>query len=170
MKQIVSHRRKDVFYDEDRKEYICVFKPKWNNRLKFFLRFRKYPGHNFKFISDELNKLGIKTPKVVAYDKYKVVTKEVVGEDLNHYRELEKYPELWEDFVSIVVKILKADIYSGDLHYGNFIYSKGEIYLLDLEDYRKVTLCKRDNKEMIRRISGKIDAKIYQAIIERVKK
>ena len=69
----------------------------------------------------------------------------------------------------MVTKLLKNNIYSGDLSFDNFFIKNNEIIVIDLEDYRKVNFFKRDRKEAIRRLHGKINEKIIEKIENNLK-
>lgn len=170
VEQIVNHRRKEVFYDYENKKYISIFKPKFINKIKFFLRLRRYPGWNFKYISDELNKLGLKTPRILSVGKYRVETEEIKGESLKAYKDFEKYIKYWEKYIDCVALIINAGIYCGDFNYGNFFIVDEELYLLDLEDYRKTDFIGRGKEEAIRRLKKTVkDRWIFDKIIAKIK-
>lgn len=69
----------------------------------------------------------------------------------------------------MVTKLLKNNIYSGDLSFDNFFVKNNEIIVIDLEDYRKVKFFKRDRKEAIRRLYGKINEDIIEKIENNLK-
>ena len=79
MKLINKHKHSEVYYNEETDEFIKLFFPKFSKRIKYFFGLRKYPGHNFKFISEELNRLGISTAEITDYDKYSITTKNIDG-------------------------------------------------------------------------------------------
>ena len=82
-KVIVNHKRTKVVFDTENRIYTKYFYPKFDKRLKYFLGFRKYPGKNYKYISDILEKEGIKVAEIVNFNKYSVSTKEITGKDLS---------------------------------------------------------------------------------------
>lgn len=165
MKVISDQRRSLVYFNEKEDTFIKIFKPKLSNKLKYFFRFRKYPGDNFFYISKELKKLGIKTVEIISYSHYKIITKNIHGTPLNIYLEKNKYNDkIIQDYISIVTTLLKNNIYSGDLSFDNFFVKNDEIIVIDLEDYRKVYFFKRDMKEAIRRMHGKISEEIIKKI------
>ena len=121
--------------------------------MKFFFRFRKYPGENFKFISEELKRMGIRVPEIVSFNKYEVITKKIQGVSLTEYFHENGYDDkILKSFLDIVVKILESGIYFGDFNTNNFIISDGEIFAIDLEDYKKLIFLKRDRNEALRRL------------------
>lgn len=153
MEIIVDHKRCKVFFDMEKNIFIKCFYPKLENRLKFFLHLRRYPGKNFKFIAEALKELGIKVPKITSANKYRVVTEKIEGVLLSEY--LQENPgdkKTIKRFLDIIVKILKSGIYFGDFNMGNFIYSNGEIYAIDLEDYKKEKFFNRGLEEALRRL------------------
>lgn len=147
---IVDHRRTKVFYDNKRELYVKKFYPRLEMRLKYSLGLRRYPGKNFHYISDTLNSLGIKTPEIERVGKYEIVTKKVSGEPLSKH--LLRDRSLVKEFLDLIVKVLENGIYFGDFNTNNFIVSKGSIYALDLEDYRKELFFNRTNDEALRRL------------------
>lgn len=169
--QIISNqKRSKVYYDSKNDTYIKYFLPKWNNKLKYFFKLREYPGYNVYYISKELKKLSLNTFDVISYSKYQITMSNIHGISLREY--IVKYPEksknILSKFCDIVVTILKNDIYSGDMAYGNFLVKNDEIYIIDLEDYRKVKFLKRDTSEAIRRMKGKVDDWVIDEIKKRL--
>lgn len=166
MKIIVDGKRSKVFYFPQKKSYLKKFYPKFESKIKFFLRLRKYPGLNFKFISEELEKLEIKVPQILSYGKYHVETEEVQGVLLRKFLEHSIDEMILEKYADCVSKILNSGIYCGDFNFGNFIVdSNEELVAIDLEDYRKVKYLKRDNQEALRRLKREIgEGKLYSKI------
>ena len=154
-KVIVNHKRTKVVFDTEKRIYTKYFYPKYDKRLKFFLGFRKYPGRNYKYISDILEKDGIKVAEIIDFDKYSVSTKEVLGKSL--FEELitsdkERGKELINKYVEIVSKIINLGIYFGDFNFDNFIVYQNELYAIDLEDYRKDFFSAYREKSLIKRL------------------
>ncbi len=141
MELIVDHKRTKVIFDKKEKVYIKKFNPKLQYKLKFFLGFRRYPGHNFKYIAEKLTELNINVPKIKSYSRYTIITEDIQGVVLRDY--LLKDKTILKDFLDTIVKILESGIYFGDFNTGNFIVKDGEIYAIDLEDYRKELFCFR---------------------------
>lgn len=166
MKIINDQKRSVVFYDEKNHTFIKKFKPKLSAKVKYFFRLRKYPGDNFNFISLELKKLDIPTVEIINYSHYSVITKELVGISLEQYLKIYSNHTILKNFIQVVTKLLKNNIYCGDLSYDNFYVINDKIVALDLEDYRKVTFFKRSTEEAIRRMKGKVD----DWVIEEIKK
>lgn len=170
MKIISEQKRSLVYFNEEEDTFIKIFKPKFLNRLKYLFRFRKYPGDNFFYISKELKKLEIKTVEILSYSHYKVITKNIHGVPLNIYLEKNRdNNEIIQKYIYLVTKLLKNNIYSGDLSFDNFFVKNNEIIVIDLEDYRKVKFFKRDRKEAIRRLHGKINEEIIEKIKNNLK-
>ena len=154
-KVIVNHKRTKVVFDTKKRIYTKYFYPKYDKRLKCFLGFRKYPGRNYKYISDILEKDGIKVAEVVDFDKYSVSTKEINGKDLSEElinSEKERGKELINKYVEIVSKIINLGIYFGDFNFDNFIVYQNELYAIDLEDYRKDFFSAYRKKSLIKRL------------------
>ena len=170
MKIISEQKRSLVYFNEEEDTFIKIFKPKFLNRLKYLFRFRKYPGDNFFYISKELKKLEINTVEIISHSHYKIVTKNIHGTPLHIYLEKNRdNNEIIKKYIFLVTKLLKNDIYSGDLSFDNFFVKNDEIIVIDLEDYRKVKFFKRDKKEAIRRLYGKINNEIIKKIEDNLK-
>ncbi|MGL5055820.1 MAG: RIO1 family regulatory kinase/ATPase [Fusobacteriaceae bacterium] len=171
MESIVSHKRSCVFYSHQNHTFIKTFSPKFINRFKFFLGLRRYPGNNFFYISNLLNSLNIKTPEIVTYSKYKVITKDLYGESLEKYLENSvETSSIINRYVEIILILLKNDIYSGDLSLDNFFVKNDEIYALDLEDYKHNICFKNKKNKIIERLKNKIPSSIFNLILEEIKK
>lgn len=178
---IVDVETRKVEYFPDKKSYLKTFKPKLKNRLKFWIGIRKYPGENFKYISEELGKIGVSSAKVKSFGKYFVETEEIEGMTLEKfllcYSEDEK-EKVISQFVNYAIKIINAGIYFGDFKYRNFMVDNNQkLIAIDLEDYKKekfnsngpsasIRRLKRDikDKEIISKIENevKIKDKFYQ--------
>lgn len=170
MIEISIQKRSKVFFDESEEVYIKYFYPKFKFKLKYFFKFRKYPGCNFKYISDTLNSLNFKTPKILEYSNYFIKTKKVDGITLDEY--IKNNPNdktMLKNFINFIVTIYFNNIYSGDLHLKNFLVSNNELYILDLEDYRHTKVLNYRKKEFLRRLKTKIPPNIYNLILEEIK-
>lgn len=164
MEIISNQKRSVVYFNEETSTYLKIFKPKFFNRLKYFFRLRKYPGENFNYISSELNRLGISTVKIINHSHYSVTTEQIKGISLEKYLQIYKNSNILNEYIDLVVTLLKNNIYCGDLSYDNFFVSNNKLIALDLEDYRKVKFFKRSNEEALRRLEGKIDKHVYTKI------
>ncbi|WP_410209044.1 Mn2+dependent serine/threonine protein kinase [Fusobacterium sp.] len=167
---INKQKHSEVYFDPDNSVYIKKFNPKFINKIKFFLRFRRYPGENFNYISKELNKIGIKTVKIISYSKYSVTTKKILGIPLDEYLSKSKDYTILNKYIDLVISLLNHGFYSGDLSYDNFFVNNNEIIALDLEDYKKVLFFKKDTNEAIRRLYGKVDLWVIQKIKQGINK
>ncbi|WP_334679334.1 hypothetical protein [Fusobacterium varium] len=49
----------------------------------------------------------------------------------------EKVKVLIDKYIEIIAKIIELGIYFRDFNYYNFIVNDGELFVIDLEDYRK---------------------------------
>lgn len=150
-------REKDeIYYDKINKTYTKIIKPRLNKKIKYFFKFRKYPGENVKYISELFKKNRIKTLEIIEFNKYKTVTKEINGDTLmNEIIKLNDNEErdiLINKYIEIVVKIINLEVYFGDFNFRNFIVQNKELYVIDLEDYRKDFFSKFRKKEMMRRL------------------
>lgn len=150
-------RAKDeIYYDEVNKTYTKIINPRLNKKIKYFFKLRRYPGENVKYISELFEKNGINTLKVIEFNKYKTVTKEISGDTLmGEIIELKNDNEknsLIEKYIEIIIKIINLGVYFGDFNFGNFIVHDKELYVIDLEDYRKDFFSKFRKKEMLKRL------------------
>ena len=166
MQIIKQDKRSHVYFDEQNDTYIKLFFPSFSKKIKYFFRLRKYPGYNFKYISDRLNKLGINTPSIIKYDKYSVTTKNIKGVSLEKYIKNDYTHPIIDDFIKIITIILKHRFFYGDFSLDNFIVKNNKIYAIDLEDYRKEFLFAHSIHYTLKRMKGKMP----DAIIEKIKK
>lgn len=167
MQTIVSGKRSSVFFNPKNNTYLKTFSPKFSSKIKFFLKFRKYPGENFFYISTRLNKLNIKTVEILNFTKYSVTTNRLEGDILFDY--LNKFPENKEiiyRYIELVSKVLNNNLYCGDFNLFNFIVKENELYALDLEDYKPYIFSNK--KEAIRRLYSKVDSWIIDEIIKKL--
>ncbi|MGL5232856.1 MAG: hypothetical protein ACRC7W_05955 [Fusobacteriaceae bacterium] len=167
-KKIVDGKKTKVIYDTERKIYIKTFNPDDDKKLKYLLGMRIYPGRNFKVISDYFNANGIKTPKIIAVDKYKVVTEEVEGRVLKDFMqscEPERQLFLIDLYIEIVAKIINLGVYFGDFNFGNFIVSNDELCAIDLEDYRRDFFSNWRRKSLLKRLKRFLLERNYQELV-----
>ena len=154
-KIIVENSRSKVIYNDLEKTYTKYFYSEFGKKIRFFLRLRKYPGKNYKYISDVFEKEGIKVAEIINFDKYMVKTREIPGISLLEYMKLNidgKKEIFIEKYIELVSKIINLGIYFGDFHFGNFIVYNEEIYVIDLEDYKKDILSKYRKKSLLKRL------------------
>lgn len=167
MEVISKHKYSAVYFDLKENVFIKEFYPKLKYRIKYFLGLRKAPGRNFKYISDELNKIGLKTPEIIEDSDYYVKTKKVEGVLLEDY--IKEDPSIIKKFLDVIVEILDRGIYFGDFNTKNFIVSNGEIYILDLEDYRKTILLPRRQDKTLMRLSATLKNKQwFEYVLDRL--
>ena len=154
-KVIVENSKSKVIYNDVEKTYTKYFYSEFGKKIRFFLRLRRYPGKNYKYISDIFEKEGIKVAEIIDFDKYMVKTKEILGISLLEYIKLNidgKKEIFIEKYIELVSKIINLGIYFGDFHFGNFIVYNNEIYVIDLEDYKKDILSKYRKKSLLKRL------------------
>lgn len=180
-------RREEVIYNKYKRSYTKIVVPKFLKRIKFYLGLRRYPGYNVKYMVDLFNINGVKTFELLSYSKYMTETKEIVGESLfelfQKEKNLDRIKELLDKYENIVAEIINIGVYYGDFNYYNFILKDNELYVIDLEDYRKDFWCRFRKKEMLRRLKntlcrmkGKLKReenvfdgdRIYQKILEKI--
>ena len=166
MNTVKNHKRSIVYYNSVKDTFVKLFFPKVSKKIKYFFQLRKYPGHNFKYINDELNKIGILTAKIVSYDKYSVTTKNLHGPTLDKFIKDDLNHPLVKEFIKIAVKILKSGFYNGDFAFKNFIVKDNKIYAIDLEDYRKERFFTHDINYAIKRLGNQLPKPVAQKIKE----
>lgn len=159
-KIIIDGVLRKVVYDTEAKTYTKTIKLKWKKKIKCILGLRKYPGENIKYIAEIFQKNGIKTFNVLEYSKHSVVTSEIEGrslmDEILETKSKEEAQILIDKFVSIVTKIINLNVYYGDFNFNNFIVSNGEVYAIDLEDYRKDFLTKFRKKSTMKRLKRQL--------------
>ncbi|MHD0318180.1 BUD32 family EKC/KEOPS complex subunit [Fusobacterium sp. THCT1E2] len=159
-KILVNQKRTKVIYDSKEKTYTKILYPSLIKKIKFILKIRKYPGANFKYIADILKKNGIKVPEIVYFSNYKVITKEIDGKkimDILIEGNKNEISIAIKKYIEIVVRIIKLGIYFGDFSYDNFLIMNGEVYAIDLEDYRKDFFSKFKKRKMILKLKNKLN-------------
>ncbi len=159
-KIIVDGVLRKVIYDTENKTYTKTIKLKWKKKIKCILGLRKYPGENIKYIAELFQKNGINTFDVLEYSKNSVVTSEIEGrilmDEILITKDKDKVQELIDKFVDIVTRIIDLGVYYGDFNFGNFIVSNGELYAIDLEDYRKDFFTKFRKKSIMKRLKRQL--------------
>lgn len=159
-KIIIDGVLRKVVYDTEAKTYTKTIKLKWKKKIKCILGLRKYPGENIKYIAEIFQKNGIKTFNVLEYSKHSVITSEIEGrslmDEILETKNKEEAQVLIDKFVSIVTKIINLNVYYGDFNFNNFIVSNGEVYAIDLEDYRKDFLTKFRKKSTMKRLKRQL--------------
>ena len=166
MNTVKNHKRSIVYYNSVKDTFVKLFFPKVSKKIKYFFQLRKYPGHNFKYINDELNKIGILTAEIVSYDKYSVTTKNLHGSTLDKFIKDDLNHPLVKEFIKIAVKILKSGFYNGDFAFKNFIVKDNKIYAIDLEDYRKERFFTHDINYAIKRLGNQLPKPVAEKIKE----
>ena len=174
-KIIVNTDLRKVIYNDKNKTYTKIIKCKLKKRIKFFLKIRRYPGENIKYISDLFKKNGIKALEVLEYSKYRVVTKEITGktfleELISNYNSYES-KILIEEYIKLIIKIINLGVYFGDFNFGNFIVHNKELYAIDLEDYRKDFFSKFRRNSLLKRLKRELrkNEKILKNVDENLK-
>lgn len=78
--------------------------------------------------------LGVKTPKLIAIEEYKIKMEFIRGEKLKDIIQkisLERVREIFENIAYYIATIHSNDIIHGDLTTSNFIIKDNDIYLID---------------------------------------
>ncbi|WP_027128205.1 hypothetical protein [Fusobacterium perfoetens] len=172
MEKLISFDKySKVIYDSEKNVYIKIFKPKIKKRILYFFRIRRYPGYNFKYMTSLFNKLGIKTAEIIDYGKYYVITKSIEGKTLAEILDIEidekKIKKYIFQYEEILEKIIKGKIYYADFHFGNFIVFNEELYVLDLEDYKKEKIFIFNKEKMLKKLREKLNIIINNKLIKK---
>ncbi|MGL6167884.1 MAG: hypothetical protein ACRC0Y_06335 [Fusobacteriaceae bacterium] len=171
---IIDIGTRKVEYFPNEKSYLKTFKPKLKDKFKFWFRIRRYPGENFKYISEELTKIGVNSVKVKTFGKYFVDTEEIDGTTLENFllccSDDEKHKIILQ-FIDYVIRIINAGIYFGDFHYKNFMVDKNQMLIaIDLEGYKKEKINSSGPTASMRRLKKDIkDKEVYLKIESRIK-
>jgi hypothetical protein len=128
-----------VYYDAHREVYRKVFRPAFRRQLKFSLGIERYPGHHYSHIAGLLNTAGILTPTVVECSRFSVTTEAVEGKAL--FEELLtpdrlRVQTLLNKYTDIIAAIVVSQLFFADFHFKNFLVNGGNIYALDLDNYK----------------------------------
>lgn len=156
---VKNDKRSKVIYNPKNKKYKKCFYPKFSKRIKWFFKMGRYPGHNFKYISDVLNTVGIKTVNITDFNKYEVTTQALPGKPLAEVLKesnTKKAKMCLGKYINLIKKLIDNRIYFADYTCNNFFMFDGEIYALDLEDYRKDCLFNFRKKKMLKKMESKI--------------
>lgn len=167
---VVDIETRKVEYFPEKGTYMKTFKPKLQNKFKFWFKTRKYPGENFKYISEELRKIDVKSVQVKSYDKYFVETEEIKGVTMENFlisSSKKETEEIMGQFVDYVIKIINAGIYFGDFKYSNFMVDSNQnLIAIDLEGYKKDMFNINGPSASFRRLKRHIQEK---EILEKIK-
>jgi len=167
MKCLRKNHKRAVYLDETTREYTKIFTPKLELKIKYWLGMRKYPGLNFAHIAKRLNALGLKTPVVVAAEKYKVTTKEIVAPTVAQHMKETSDSTIEPQLIELIASILNAGIVFFDFHYENFLYKEGEFYVLDLEGYSDSIFVSRGRAGVLYRIEKHLGANFRKEVEKR---
>ena len=76
-----------------------------------------------------------------------------------------------DKYVDIVTKIINLGVYFGDFNFGNFIVHNKELYVIDLEDYRKDFFSKFRKNSLLKRLKRELrkNEKILKNVDENLK-
>lgn len=158
-----------VYFDPDKDHFIKTFQPKSFDRLRYALRVRSYPGHNFARIAARLAALDIASPIIVEADKYRLVTGNVHGTPLKQL--ILDSEALQTRYLDILVAYYRHDIHCRGLHTDNFLVRDGEIVAIDLDAYKAPRFFKYSKREFLdclkRSLKGS-EAFLFQRLLERL--
>ena len=162
-----KEKKRSVYYDQEKKQYIKIFTPKFELKLKYWLHLRKYPGLNFAHIAQKLQNFGLNTPSITAAEKYKVVTQEIEAPTLETYLNDTNDPTIKPRLIELIASILNSGIVFFDFHYGNFLYKDEEIYVIDLEGYSDSIFVSRGRSGVLYRIEKHLGLHFREEIEKR---
>lgn len=136
---IKQNSRGRIEFDQTRGMYTKFFSPRPLDLVKCWLGMRRYPGLQFARMAKQLHQLGIGVPEVVAADRFSVSTKALPGRSLmaelltDNEENLSRYLTM---YANLLATTLKAGIFFGDAHFRNYLVCSGQLYALDLDNYR----------------------------------
>lgn len=123
-----------VDYDTERDIFIKTFSPKRFDRMRYLLRIRPYPGHNFAIIAKCLEALGIATPVIVETGKYRLVTENIHGAALK--QRIQNSEALQVQYLDALEAFYHNGIHCRGLHTDNFLVRDERIVAIDLDAYK----------------------------------
>lgn len=167
MTSLKKEKKRSVYYDEEKKQYIKIFTPKFELKLKYWFHLRKYPGLNFAHIARRLQSFGLNTPPITAAEKYKVVTQEIDAPTLEEYLNNTNDKTVESRLVELIASILNSGIIFFDFHYRNFLYKDKEIYVIDLEGYCDSVFVSRGRSGVLYRIEKHLGLHFRQEVEKR---
>lgn len=169
MELIQSGKYSLVHYDPERDHFIKTFHPKAVDRLRYALRIRPYPGHNFALIAKRLEALGIATPTIVEADRYRLVTENIHGVPLKQL--ILTSTDLQEQYLEALIAYYRHDIHCRGLHTGNFLVREEKLFAIDLDAYKAPSLFKYSKREYLdclkRSLKGQ-EAFLFIRLLERL--
>lgn len=159
-----------VDYDPERDEFIKTFSPKRFDRLRYFLRIRPYPGHNFAIIAAHLDRLGIATPTIVESDKYRLVTENIHGVPLK--QRIQDSEALQTQYLDALEGFYHHGIHCRGLHTDNFLVRDERIVAIDLDAYkaphRLIRFPQAEYLDCLSRSLSGDEAFLYHALLKRL--
>lgn len=159
-----------VDYDPQRDLFIKTFTPKRFDRLRYLLRIRPYPGHNFALIARHLEALGIATPTIVEADKYRLVTANIHGVPLK--QRIQDSEALQTQYLDALEAYYRHGIHCRGLHTNNFLVRDGRIVAIDLDAYkaphRLIRFPQREYLDCLSRSLKGDEAFLFHALLERL--
>lgn len=167
MTSLKKEKKRSVYYDEEKKQYIKIFTPKFKLKLTYWFHLRKYPGLNFAHIARRLQSFGLNTPPITAAEKYKVITQEIDAPTLEEYLNKTNDKTVESRLVELIASILNSGIIFFDFHYRNFLYKDKEIYVIDLEGYCDSVFVSRGRSGVLYRIEKHLGLHFRQEVEKR---
>ncbi|MFA9396448.1 MAG: hypothetical protein ACERJ1_17330 [Halodesulfovibrio sp.] len=162
-----KEKKRSLYYDEEKKQYIKIFTPKMELKLKYWTGLRQYPGLNFAHIAKRLQAIGLRTPLVTAAEKYRVTTQAIEAPTLEKYLKDTNDPTIKPRLIELIASILNSGIVFFDFHYGNFLYKDEEIYVIDLEGYSDSIFVSRGRSGVLYRIEKHLGLQFRQEVEKR---
>lgn len=159
-----------VDYSPERDEFIKTFSPKRFDKLRYLLRIRPYPGHNFVIIARHLERLGIATPRIVEAEKYRLVTANIHGTPLKQH--IQTSETLQAQYLDALEAFYRNGIHCRGLHTDNFLVRDDRIVAIDLDAYkaphRLIRFPQAEYLDCLSRSLTGDEAFLYHALLKRL--
>ncbi|EKP0306652.1 hypothetical protein JGK42_000424 [Aeromonas veronii] len=135
MKLIQTGKYSRVYFDEQAQTFIKEFSPKPFDRLRYLLRLRPYPGHNFALIAARLAELGVTTPEITLAEPYCLITRDV-GADAPLSERIQDSPLLQQQYLELLALCWRNRLFCRGLHTRNFLVKGERLVVIDLDAYK----------------------------------
>jgi Kae1-associated kinase Bud32 len=129
MKLIAQGAEAKIYLEGDKIIKERVRKRYRNKELDEFLR-KTRTKKEIKLLSD-LRRLGLNVPRIIDYDKFKIVMEFIEGKKLKDVLSEKNFKKFCEEIGKNVAKMHLADIIHGDLTTANIIVKDNELYFID---------------------------------------
>lgn len=148
MKLIQTGKYSRVYYDAASESFIKEFSPKFEDKLRYLLRFKPYPGMNFAHIAQRLGRLGVATPEITEAKPYRLVTRDVHA-DAPLCDEIADSATLQQQYLDVLELCWRNRLFCRGLHTRNFLVKGGQLVAIDLDAYKDCRWLPFNRKEFL---------------------